>query len=27
VAADQQQFGVWTRNYMAAMEAKGYSLR
>jgi hypothetical protein len=27
VAAYQQQFGVWTRNYMAAMEAKGYSLR
>jgi hypothetical protein len=27
VAAYQQKFGVWTRNYMAAMEAKGYSLR
>ena len=27
VAAYQQQFGVWTRNFMAAMEAKGYSLR
>lgn len=27
VAAFQQQFGVWTRNYMAAMEAKGYTVR
>jgi hypothetical protein len=27
VAAYQQQFGVWTRNYMAAMEAKGYTVR
>jgi hypothetical protein len=27
VAAYQQQFGAWTRNYMAAMEAKGYTVR
>lgn len=27
VAAYQQQFGVWTRNFMAAMEAKGYTVR
>lgn len=27
VAAYQQQFGVWTRNYMVAMEAKGYTVR
>jgi len=27
VAAFQQQFGLWTRNYMAAMEAKGYTVR
>lgn len=27
VAAYQQQFAVWTRNYMAAMEAKGYTVR
>ena len=27
VAAYQQQFAVWSRNYMAAMEAKGYTVR
>lgn len=27
VAAYQQQFGIWARNYMAAMEAKGYTIR
>ena len=27
VAAYQQQFAAWTRNYMAAMEAKGYTVR
>jgi len=27
VAAYQQQFQVWTRNYMAAMEANGYTVR
>ena len=27
VAAYQQQFGVWNRNFMAAMEAKGYTVR
>jgi hypothetical protein len=27
VAAYQQQFGLWTRNFMAAMEAKGYTVR
>ena len=27
VAAYQQQFQGWTRNYMAAMEAKGYTVR
>ncbi len=27
VASYQQQFGLWTRNYMAAMEAKGYTVR
>jgi hypothetical protein len=27
VAAYQQQFGVWTRNFTAAMEAKGYTVR
>ncbi len=27
VAAYQQQFGAWTRNFMAAMEAKGYTVR
>ncbi len=27
VAAYQQQFGLWARNYMAAMEAKGYTVR
>jgi hypothetical protein len=27
VAAYQQQFGVWARNYTAAMEAKGYTVR
>lgn len=27
VAAYQQQFAVWSRNFMAAMEAKGYTVR
>jgi hypothetical protein len=27
VAAYQQQFAVWTRNFSAAMEAKGYTVR
>lgn len=27
VAAYQQQFATWTRNFMAAMEAKGYTVR
>lgn len=27
VAAYQQQFAVWNRNFMAAMEAKGYTVR
>jgi hypothetical protein len=27
VEAYQQQFAVWNRNYMAAMEAKGYTVR
>ena len=27
VAAYQQQLAVWSRNYMAAMEAKGYTVR
>ena len=27
VAAYQQQFATWNRNFMAAMEAKGYSVR
>lgn len=27
VAAYQQQFALWTRNFMAAMEAKGYTVR
>ncbi|MCE9629888.1 MAG: hypothetical protein K8S94_04100 [Planctomycetia bacterium] len=27
VAAYQQQFSAWNRNYMAAMEAKGYTVR
>lgn len=27
VAAYQQQFSIWTRNFMAAMEAKGYTVR
>ena len=27
VATYQQQFGLWARNYMAAMEAKGYTVR
>jgi len=27
VAAYQQQFTLWTRNFMAAMEAKGYTVR
>lgn len=27
VAAYQAQFGVWNRNFMAAMEAKGYTVR
>lgn len=26
-AAYQQQFALWTRNFMAAMEAKGYTVR
>jgi hypothetical protein len=26
-ASYQQQFALWTRNYMAAMEAKGYTVR
>lgn len=26
-ATYQQQFGVWNRNFMAAMEAKGYTVR
>jgi hypothetical protein len=26
-AAYQQQFAVWNRNFMAAMEAKGYTVR
>ena len=26
-AAYQQQFSVWNRNFMAAMEAKGYTVR
>jgi hypothetical protein len=27
LAAYQQQFAAWTRNFMAAMEAKGYTVR
>jgi hypothetical protein len=27
VAAYQQQFGLWSRNFSAAMEAKGYTVR
>jgi hypothetical protein len=27
VAAYQQQFALWNRNFMAAMEAKGYTVR
>jgi len=27
VAAYQQQFATWSRNFMAAMEAKGYTVR
>jgi hypothetical protein len=27
VAAYQQQFAAWSRNFMAAMEAKGYTVR
>lgn len=27
LAAYQQQFAVWNRNFMAAMEAKGYTVR
>ena len=27
VAAYQQQFATWNRNFMAAMEAKGYTVR
>jgi predicted lipid-binding transport protein (Tim44 family) len=27
VAAYQQQFALWSRNFMAAMEAKGYTVR
>jgi len=27
VAAYQQQFSLWDRNFMAAMEAKGYTVR
>lgn len=27
IAAYQQQFAAWTRNFMAAMEAKGYTVR
>jgi hypothetical protein len=27
VAAYQQQFQVWNRNFMAALEAKGYTVR
>jgi hypothetical protein len=27
VAGYQQQFSLWTRNFMAAMEAKGYTVR
>jgi hypothetical protein len=27
VAAYQQQFGLWNRNFMAAMEARGYTVR
>ena len=27
VAAYQQQFSFWDRNFMAAMEAKGYTVR
>ena len=27
VAAYQQQFAVWNRNFMAALEAKGYTVR
>lgn len=27
VAAYQQQFANWNRNFMAAMEAKGYTVR
>jgi hypothetical protein len=27
VSAYQQQFAVWNRNFMAAMEAKGYTVR
>jgi hypothetical protein len=27
VGAYQQQFAAWTRNFMAAMEAKGYTVR
>jgi hypothetical protein len=27
VSAYQQQFAAWNRNFMAAMEAKGYTVR
>jgi hypothetical protein len=27
VAGYQQQFALWSRNFMAAMEAKGYTVR
>jgi hypothetical protein len=26
-AAYQQQFAIWNRNFMAALEAKGYTVR
>jgi hypothetical protein len=27
MGAYQQQFALWNRNFMAAMEAKGYTVR
>jgi hypothetical protein len=27
MAGYQQQFALWNRNFMAAMEAKGYTVR